>query len=76
MTFLQTPRDSVRAHAWDIRTLEPPRVTPRSLAQDLAWEVRQLRGSKIKYASVVAFLMFRLLQRIAYNGGWFLGAEQ
>jgi len=73
MTFLQTPRDSVIAQAWDIRTLEPPRLTFWSLAEDLQWEVRQLRALQLGLGTSVGFLILRALQRIAYNSGWSQG---
>lgn len=73
MTFLQTPQDSRMAQAWDVRTLEPPRLSLHSLAQDLSWEVRQLRASQLTIRTSLGFLILRVLQRIAYNAGWSMG---
>jgi len=73
VTFLHVPQDSVLAQAWDIRSLEPPRLTLRSLMQDLSWEVRQLRASRPGSGTWLAFLFLRALQRIAYNAGWSKG---
>ncbi len=73
MTFLHLRHHEVGALRWGFDTLRPPGLTPGNLARDLLWELGQCRAARLALPSVAGFLLLRILQRIAYNLGWWEG---
>lgn len=79
MTFIDTaglpgPSDhEVRAVVWGYDTLRPPRLTPVGIVRDLMWELHRFRAAHLGVRTACAFLILRVLQRVAYNIGWWMG---
>lgn len=79
MTYIETVERSgatdheVRAAVWGYNTLRPPRLTPVGIVRDLMWELHRFRAARLGVRTTCAFLILRVLQRVAYNAGWRMG---
>ncbi len=65
-----------RAGARDAtRGLSAPPATPRAIIEDLRWQWALYREDGLAIRERVAFLGLRVVQRLAYNLGWFVGGR-
>lgn len=55
--------------------MEPPRATPLTLWRDLLWHWRVYRMDGLPLTTRLAFLVLRVVQRLAYNRGWRRGGS-
>lgn len=72
MSFMDRRR---RAKVRGVPGLEPPRATPLTLWRDLLWHWRVYRMDGLPLTTRLAFLVLRVVQRLAYNRGWRRGGS-
>ena len=51
--------------------LDPPSASPAAIWQDLRWHDRIYRMEGLDLGTRLAFLGLRVVQRLAYNRGWY-----
>ncbi len=56
--------------------LSPPPATPGAILADLRLQWAHYREDDLPARDRVAFLGLRIVQRLAYNLGWFMGRAQ
>lgn len=60
-----------RAHAWN--SLAPPQLSVGELVDDVRWHAALYRHDRLPAVTQLAFLGLRVIQRAAYNLGWWKG---
>lgn len=63
-----------RPSAWN--GLEPPPIFAREMLGELRWHAALYRQDGIPLRARLGFLGLRVLQRVAYNAGWFWGGRR
>ena len=61
-----------RAYAWN--GLAPPPLSVAEMADDMRWHAALYRQDRLRVATQVGFLGLRVVQRVAYNLGWWRGS--
>lgn len=56
--------------------LDPPPATPCTIARDLRWHRKLYRLDALSWRTQLGFLVLRVVQRIAYNLGWWFGGRR
>lgn len=56
--------------------LDPPSATPTALWHDLRWHARVYALEGLGFGTRAGFLALRVLQRVAYNRGWYAGGAR
>lgn len=56
--------------------LDPPSARPSEILSDLRWHDRIYRMEGLDWRTRVAFLSLRVVQRLAYNLGWWEGGRR
>ena len=62
-----------RRRSW--QGLRPPAATPIELWKDLEWHHALYEEDGLSRKDRLAFLGLRIVQRVAYNIGWYLGGR-
>lgn len=62
-----------RAHAWN--GLAPPPLSVRELVDDVRWHAALYQQDRLPVATRLGFLGLRIVQRVAYNLGWWGGGR-
>jgi hypothetical protein len=55
--------------------LDPPPATPCMIVRDLHWHRKLYEIDRLPWRTQIAFMGLRVVQRIAYNIGWWLGGR-
>jgi hypothetical protein len=55
--------------------LVPPASTPAAILDDLRWQWALYREDGLPLRDRLAFVGLRVIQRVAYNIGWFVGGR-
>ena len=56
--------------------LDPPSATPSAIWQDNRWHDRIYRMEGLDRRTRLGFLALRVVQRLAYNTGWYAGGSR
>lgn len=56
--------------------LDPPAATPAAIWEDLRWHNRIYRMEGLDNQTRLGFLALRIVQRMAYNVGWYQGGTR
>lgn len=56
--------------------LRPPSATPWEIWRDVRWHAALYREDGLRLPERAAFLTLRVVQRLAYNAGWWAGGRR
>ena len=55
--------------------LRPPSALPSMIWRDLQWHRSLYQEDRLPLVDALSFLILRVVQRLAYNLGWYIGGR-